>query len=144
MSVMFSVMCVMFSVISLASCKLVNYRMFHRRPWDKIAHIKNSARYTHRILQPVKSRIGLLSTDSEKVHRLYLSHKFLLLMDVLTEYVGRDVPGSMMFADDIVLCGDDETDMTEYLDTWRSALKDRGMRISSPKTQFIDFKIWTG
>ena len=65
---------------------------------------------------------------------------FLLLMDVLTEDVRKDVPGSMMFADDIVLCGDDETDMTEYLDTWRRALEDRGMRISRPKTQFIDFK----
>ena len=45
-----------------------------------------------------------------------------------------------MFADDIVLCGDDETDMTEYLETWRGALEDRGMMISRPKTQFIDFQ----
>ena len=44
----------------------------------------------------------------------------------------------MMFADDIVLCGDGETDMTEYLETWRRALEDRGMRISRPKTQFMD------
>ena len=36
----------------------------------------------------------------------------LLLMDVLTEDVRKDVPGSMMFADYIVLCGDDDTDMT--------------------------------
>ena len=60
-------------------------------------------------------------------------------MDVLTEDVRKDVPGSMMFANDIVLCGDDETDMTEYLETWRRALENRGMRISRPKTQFIDF-----
>ena len=65
---------------------------------------------------------------------------FLLLMGVLTEDVRKDVRGSMMFAEDIVLCGDDETDMTEYLDTWRRALEDRGMMISRPKTQFIDFK----
>ena len=65
---------------------------------------------------------------------------FLLLMDVLTENVRKDVPGSMMFADDIVLCGDDDTDMTEYLETWRRALEDRGMRISRPKTQFLNFK----
>ena len=58
---------------------------------------------------------------------------FLLLMDVLTQDVRKDVPGSMMFADDIVLCGDDETDMIEYLDTWRKALEERGMRISRPK-----------
>ena len=57
-------------------------------------------------------------------------------MDVLTD-VRKDVPGSMMFADDIVLCGDDETDMTKYLETWRRALEDRGMRISRPKKQFI-------
>ena len=60
-------------------------------------------------------------------------------MDVLTDDVRKDVPGSMMFADDIVLCGDDETDMTEYLETWRSALEDSGMTISRHKTQFIDF-----
>ena len=61
-------------------------------------------------------------------------------MDVLTEDVRKDVLGSMTFADDIVLCGDDETDMTEYLETWRNALDERGMRISRPKTQFMDFK----
>ena len=60
-------------------------------------------------------------------------------MDVLTQDVRKDVPGSMMFADDIVLCGDGETDMTEYLETWRKALEERGMRISRPKTQFMDF-----
>ena len=65
-------------------------------------------------------------------------------MDVLTEDVRKYVPGSMMFADDIVLCGDDETDMTEYLETWRRALEDRGMKISRPNTQFIDFKFGQG
>ena len=29
--------------------------------------------------------------------------------------------------------------MTEYLETWRKALEERGMRISRPKTQFMDF-----
>ena len=57
---------------------------------------------------------------------------FLLLMDVLTEDVRKDVPGSMLFADGIVLCRDDETDMTEYLETWMRALENRGMRISRP------------
>ena len=65
---------------------------------------------------------------------------FILLMDTLTVDVKKDVAGSMMFADDIVLCGDDETDMTEYLETWRKSLEVRGMRIIIPKTQFIDFK----
>ena len=50
-----------------------------------------------------------------------LSSYLFLLMDVLTEDVRKDVPGSMMFADDIVLCGDDETYTTEDLDTWTRA-----------------------
>ena len=64
---------------------------------------------------------------------------FLILMDVLTERVRKEVPESMMFADNIVLCGGREVDMTEYLDTWRKSLEERGMRVSRPKTQFMDF-----
>ena len=64
---------------------------------------------------------------------------FLILMDVLTEGVRKEVPESMMFADDIVLCGGREVDMTEYLDTWRKSLEEIGMRVSRPKTQFMDF-----
>ena len=29
--------------------------------------------------------------------------------------------------------------MTEYLESWRKALEERGMRVSRPKTQFIYF-----
>ena len=62
----------------------------------------------------------------------------VLTPDVLTEDVRKNVPGSIMFADSTVLCGDGETYMTEYLETWRRALEDRWMRISRPKTQFLD------
>ena len=64
---------------------------------------------------------------------------FLILMDVLTERVRKEAPVSMLFADDIVLCGDKDMDMTEYLESWRKALEERGMRVSRPKTQFMDF-----
>ena len=60
-------------------------------------------------------------------------------MDVLTEGVRKEVPEYKMFADDIVLCGGREVDMTEYLDTWRKSLEERGMRVCMPKTQFMDF-----
>ena len=60
-------------------------------------------------------------------------------MDVLTERVKKEAPESMLFADDIVLCGDKDVDMTEYLESWRKALEERGMRVSRPKTQFMDF-----
>ena len=64
---------------------------------------------------------------------------FLILMDVLTERVRKEAPESMLFADDIVLCGDKDVDMTEYLESWRKALEERGMRVSRPKTQFMDY-----
>ena len=64
---------------------------------------------------------------------------FLILMDVLTERVRKEAPESMLFADDIVLCGDNDVDMTEYLESWRKALEERGMRVSRPKTQFMEF-----
>ena len=53
--------------------------------------------------------------------------------------VRKEVPESMMFADDIVLCGGREVNMTEYLDTWRKSLEESGMKVSRPKTQFMDF-----
>ena len=36
---------------------------------------------------------------------------------------------------------DDERDVTEYLETWRRALEDRGMRTSRPKTQCISLNL---
>ena len=63
----------------------------------------------------------------------------LLLLLLLTERVRKEAPESMLFADDIVLCGDKDVDMTEYLESWRKALEERGMRVGRPKTQFMDF-----
>ena len=59
-----------------------------------------------------------------------IPYLFLILMDVLTEGVSEEVPESMMFVDDIVLCGGREVDMTDYLDTWRQSLEERAMRVS--------------
>ena len=54
-------------------------------------------------------------------------------MDVLREKVRKEVPESMMFADDVVLCGGNQVDMTVYLESWRKTLKEREMRIGGPK-----------
>ena len=48
-------------------------------------------------------------------------------MDVLTERVRKEAPESMLFADDIVLYGDKGVDMTDYLESWRKALEERGI-----------------
>ena len=36
--------------------------------------------------------------------------------------VKNEVPESVMFVDDIVLCGGNKVDMTEYVDMWRKSL----------------------
>ena len=52
-------------------------------------------------------------------------YTFLILLDALTEEVRKEVPESIMFANDIVLCGGKEVDMTECLDAWRKSLEER-------------------
>ena len=81
-------------------------------------------------------RVQELQRDQAPALSPYL---FLILMDVLTERVRKEAPESMLFADYIVLCGDKVVDMTEYLESWRKALEEREMRVSRPKTQFMDF-----
>ena len=36
----------------------------------------------------------------------------------------KEVPDSMVFTDDVVLCGCNEVDMTEYLESWRNSLEE--------------------
>ena len=61
-------------------------------------------------------------------------------MDILTEGARKDIPESMMFADDIVglHCGGNEVYMAEYLDIWRKSVDKSGMRVITAKTQFMD------
>ena len=49
----------------------------------------------------------------------------------------------MMFAGDIVLCGGKEVDVTEYLDTWRKSIDERGMRVTRTKTEIYGFRFRT-
>ena len=62
-----------------------------------------------------------------------------MAMEVLTEKVRKALPETIMFADDSIHCGGNEADVTGYLESWRKALEDRGMRISIPKA-VIKFK----
>ena len=62
---------------------------------------------------------------------------FNIVMDVMTEGVREAVPWSMMYADDIVLCGESRGELEAKLERWRMALEERGMKISRSKTEYM-------
>ena len=62
---------------------------------------------------------------------------FNIVFDVLTRRVRQDVPWSMMYADDVVLCGDTSEEVKRLLEEWRVALESGGMRISRAKTEYM-------
>ena len=62
---------------------------------------------------------------------------FNIVFDVLTRGVRRGVPWSMMYADDVVLCGETSGEVERLLEEWRVALESGGMRISRTKTEYM-------
>ncbi|KAK2921830.1 hypothetical protein Q8A73_001315 [Channa argus] len=62
---------------------------------------------------------------------------FSLLMDRLTDEVRQESPWTMMFADNIVICSESREQLEENLERWRSALENRGMKLSRSKTEYM-------
>ncbi|KAI5726127.1 hypothetical protein M8J77_024147 [Diaphorina citri] len=64
---------------------------------------------------------------------------FDMVMDVITESIRDETPWSMMFADDVVLCGPKKEDVERKLEYWRKALEDRGLKVNKAKTVQLNF-----
>ncbi|KAK3547216.1 hypothetical protein QTP86_017584 [Hemibagrus guttatus] len=62
---------------------------------------------------------------------------FAIVMDQLSEEVRQESPGTMMFADDIVICSESREQVEENLERWRFALERRGMKVSRSKTEYM-------
>ncbi|KAK3556166.1 hypothetical protein QTP70_005568 [Hemibagrus guttatus] len=62
---------------------------------------------------------------------------FAIVMDQLSEEVRQESPWTMMFADDIVFCGESREQVEESLERWRFALERRGMKVSRSKTEYM-------
>ena len=60
-----------------------------------------------------------------------------MLIDWLTNEVREKSPWTMMFADDIVICGETREEVGANLERWRYALERRGMRVSRSKTEYM-------
>ena len=62
---------------------------------------------------------------------------FAVVMDRLTDEVRQESPWTMMFADDIVICGESRGQVEKSLERWRYALERRGMKVSRSKTEYM-------
>ncbi|XP_059059336.1 uncharacterized protein LOC131852650 [Achroia grisella] len=62
---------------------------------------------------------------------------FLIVMDALTSDIQDEVPWYMLFADDIVLVGEDGLEVQSRLDRWQEKLESVGLKISRAKTVYL-------
>ncbi|XP_046841927.1 uncharacterized protein LOC124436045 [Xenia sp. Carnegie-2017] len=62
---------------------------------------------------------------------------FIIIMDVISDDTTEDTPWSMLFADDLVLCDEKREHLEGRLEDWRRILKDVGLKVSRPKTEYL-------
>ena len=62
---------------------------------------------------------------------------FTLLMDEVTRNIQRDIPWYMLFADDVVLVNESQTEVNRKLELWRQTLESKGFRLSKTKTEYM-------
>ena len=62
---------------------------------------------------------------------------FLVVLDTETKDIQQEAPWSMLFADDIVLCGTDKVAVEEQLKQWIDRLEKHGLRVSRTKTEYL-------
>ena len=58
-------------------------------------------------------------------------------MNRLAEDIRKDAPWDMLFADDIVLCRQNNRELEEDLEIWRNALKRNGLKENRSKNEFL-------
>ncbi|GJY10408.1 ataxia telangiectasia mutated family protein [Tanacetum coccineum] len=62
---------------------------------------------------------------------------FALILDEISKGIQEDIPWCMIFADDIMLIAELAKGLNSRLEKWRKALKDKGLRISRDKTEYL-------
>ena len=62
---------------------------------------------------------------------------FVVITDKLTENIRKDAPWDMLFADDIVLSGQNHREVVDDLEIWRNALEKRGLKVNRSKTEYL-------
>jgi len=127
-------------------------KAYDRVPRDELWHCMRKAGVTEKYVRVIKDmydrcrtvvRCAVGLTEEFKVevglHQGSALSPFLfaIVMDQLSADVRQESPWTMMFADDIVICGESREQVEENLERWRFALERRGMKISRSKTEYM-------
>ena len=62
---------------------------------------------------------------------------FAIVMHCITGPLQRDAPWDMLFSDYCVLCGETCDEVERRPENWKKTKKDRGMRVSRGKTEYL-------
>ena len=60
-----------------------------------------------------------------------------MVMDRMTDEIREEVPWTVVFADDIVICSESNEHVEEKLESLRYALERRGMKVNRRKTKYM-------
>ncbi|XP_064117681.1 uncharacterized protein LOC135223106 [Macrobrachium nipponense] len=85
----------------------------------------------------VKSLVGTTQKFEMKVGLQQGSALSPYIFDMVVAGVKDQVPWSVLFVDDIVVVTTSEEEADRKLELWRSALEDRGLKISRAKTEYM-------
>ena len=66
-----------------------------------------------------------------------IPYLFDMILDVMGRGINKQPQGSMLFADDIVLCSTRRERVERKLGEWRRAMEERGLQISRTKTGYL-------
>jgi len=64
---------------------------------------------------------------------------FSAIIDKVIKKILGEIPGCMLFADDIVLVGENLEDVSIRLGEWMLALEGKELRISRTKTEYKEY-----
>ena len=59
---------------------------------------------------------------------------FIMMLDEMTRDLAREIPWTLLFADDGFLCEGNEVQLNITMEDWRSCIEDRGLRANRKKT----------
>ena len=62
---------------------------------------------------------------------------FVTVLDALSEEIRRDLPWEMLYADDLVICADDEKSLQENVWKGQSCMERRGLCVNTAKTEVM-------